>query len=173
MGRKRIDIERIKDDRRRNETFRKRKAGLLKKCQELGTLCDCEVALIIINGDKLTAFGNNGANDTVQRYLSFDGEIETINGDPSENGGSGASAKRNKLKKRKRVDVSAPDILGWNTNPVAMGFGPNESLMGYQGVPTGMEAYAEAQSKMGSGAFVDLSGFSSGPIFPNTMSGGM
>jgi hypothetical protein len=31
MGRKRIEIERIDDDKRRNETFRKRKMGLLKK----------------------------------------------------------------------------------------------------------------------------------------------
>lgn len=49
MGRKKIAIEKIEDDRMRQITFAKRKNGLLKKAMELAVLCDCEVSLIIFN----------------------------------------------------------------------------------------------------------------------------
>ncbi len=49
MGRKKIVIERITDDRNRSVTFQKRKTGLMKKAMELSILCDCEIALFVIN----------------------------------------------------------------------------------------------------------------------------
>jgi hypothetical protein len=49
MGRKKIQIERIKDERNRGVTFQKRKTGLMKKAMELSILCDCELAVFIIN----------------------------------------------------------------------------------------------------------------------------
>jgi len=52
MGRNRIPISKIPNERNRQSTFTKRKAGLIKKAMELSILCDCEVALIIINGGK-------------------------------------------------------------------------------------------------------------------------
>eukprot|EP00474_Spongospora_subterranea_P000481 CRZ00939.1 hypothetical protein [Spongospora subterranea] len=83
MGRKRIDIERIKDDKRRNETFRKRKAGLLKKAQELGTLCDCEVALILINDNKITAFSNSNIDGMLNSYFHSESGVEFVS-DPGD-----------------------------------------------------------------------------------------
>ena len=52
MGRNKIPIQKIPNERNRQATFTKRKAGLIKKAMELSILCDCEVALIIINGGK-------------------------------------------------------------------------------------------------------------------------
>ncbi|KAB0394312.1 hypothetical protein E2I00_000122 [Balaenoptera physalus] len=49
MGRKKIQIQRITDERNRQVTFTKRKFGLMKKAYELSVLCDCEIALIIFN----------------------------------------------------------------------------------------------------------------------------
>ena len=49
MGRKKIQISRITDERNRQVTFTKRKFGLMKKAYELSVLCDCEIALIIFN----------------------------------------------------------------------------------------------------------------------------
>lgn len=40
MGRKKIVIKPITDERLRNITFNKRKAGLLKKAAELSMLCN-------------------------------------------------------------------------------------------------------------------------------------
>uniref|UniRef100_A0A7S0I1E5 MADS-box domain-containing protein n=1 Tax=Hanusia phi TaxID=3032 RepID=A0A7S0I1E5_9CRYP len=40
-------IERIPDDRTRQNTFHKRKMGLMKKAIELSILCDCEIAMVI------------------------------------------------------------------------------------------------------------------------------
>eukprot|EP00873_Tetraselmis_striata_P017865 jgi/Tetstr1/438129/TSEL_002855.t1 len=51
MGRKKIKIERILDERNRQVTFTKRKNGLMKKAMELSVLCDCEIALIIFNSN--------------------------------------------------------------------------------------------------------------------------
>ena len=47
MGRKKIQISRITDERNRQVTFNKRKFGVMKKAYELSVLCDCEIALII------------------------------------------------------------------------------------------------------------------------------
>ena len=49
MGRKKISIQRISDERNRQVTFTKRKFGLMKKAYELSVLCDCEIAVIIFN----------------------------------------------------------------------------------------------------------------------------
>ncbi|CAG9461635.1 unnamed protein product [Pedinophyceae sp. YPF-701] len=49
MGRKKIRIEKIPDERNRQVTFTKRKNGLMKKAMELSVLCDCEIALIVFN----------------------------------------------------------------------------------------------------------------------------
>lgn len=44
MGRKKIVIKRLEEDRNRNVTFLKRKAGLMKKAWELSVLCGAEVS---------------------------------------------------------------------------------------------------------------------------------
>ena len=51
VGRKKIRIERITDERNRQVTFTKRKNGLMKKAMELSVLCDCDIALVIFNSN--------------------------------------------------------------------------------------------------------------------------
>ncbi|KAI9503723.1 hypothetical protein BX070DRAFT_191135, partial [Coemansia spiralis] len=59
MGRKKIKIQMIKDERNRQVTFLKRKAGLLKKAYELSVLCDCEIAVIIFSSqNKLVQYAS-------------------------------------------------------------------------------------------------------------------
>lgn len=49
MGRRKISIAPIQDDRNRAVTFVKRKNGLFKKAHELGILCQANVAVIVFN----------------------------------------------------------------------------------------------------------------------------
>lgn len=52
MGRNKIKIEKISNERNRHATFSKRKNGLFKKAMELSILCDCEIALLIFNSNE-------------------------------------------------------------------------------------------------------------------------
>uniref|UniRef100_M8BRT0 Agamous-like MADS-box protein AGL21 n=1 Tax=Aegilops tauschii TaxID=37682 RepID=M8BRT0_AEGTA len=45
----RVVLRRIEDRRRRGICFRKRRAGLVKKAEELAVLCDADVGLLVIN----------------------------------------------------------------------------------------------------------------------------
>eukprot|EP00286_Rhodomonas_abbreviata_P030004 CAMPEP_0181299828 /NCGR_PEP_ID=MMETSP1101-20121128/6561_1 /TAXON_ID=46948 /ORGANISM="Rhodomonas abbreviata, Strain Caron Lab Isolate" /LENGTH=297 /DNA_ID=CAMNT_0023405017 /DNA_START=58 /DNA_END=948 /DNA_ORIENTATION=+ len=49
-----VKIQRIQDERTRQNTFHKRKGGLIKKAIELSLLCDCEVSLILKSGPTKT-----------------------------------------------------------------------------------------------------------------------
>nr|QHU79752.1 transcriptional factor Rlm1 [Metschnikowia australis] len=60
MGRRKIEIEPLGDERTRTVTFVKRKAGLFKKAYELSVLCDVDMAVIIVGSDR------------VYEYLSVD-----------------------------------------------------------------------------------------------------
>ncbi|KAH8914014.1 SRF-like protein, partial [Atractiella rhizophila] len=51
MGRRKILIQPIPDDRNRSVTFLKRKNGLFKKAYELGVLCNADVAVIVFSGN--------------------------------------------------------------------------------------------------------------------------
>ncbi|KAL6981076.1 hypothetical protein U1Q18_022707 [Sarracenia purpurea var. burkii] len=69
MGRGKIEIKRIENANSRQVTFSKRRAGLLKKAQELAILCDAEVAVIIFsNTGKLFEFSSAGMGLTLARY---------------------------------------------------------------------------------------------------------
>nr|API68655.1 agamous-like 15 MADS-box protein [Prunus dulcis] len=69
MGRGKIEIKRIENANSRQVTFSKRRAGLLKKAQELAILCDAEVAVIIFsNTGKLFEFSSAGMKRTLSRY---------------------------------------------------------------------------------------------------------
>jgi len=61
MGRQKITIEKIKDDRIRQVTFYKRKRGLIKKAMELSLLCGVKLFLSISDkNEKLTLFSSVG-----------------------------------------------------------------------------------------------------------------
>ncbi|MED6106559.1 hypothetical protein PIB30_005545 [Stylosanthes scabra] len=49
MTRKKIEIKKIDNISSRQVTFSKRRKGLFKKAQELNTLCDAEIALIVFS----------------------------------------------------------------------------------------------------------------------------
>ncbi|KAL3313941.1 myocyte enhancer factor [Cichlidogyrus casuarinus] len=69
MGRKKIQIKPINDERNRQVTFTKRKLGLMKKAYELSVLCDCEIALIIFNnGKKLFQYASSDIDQVLLRY---------------------------------------------------------------------------------------------------------
>lgn len=49
MGRGRLAMKLIEKQKARNVTFQKRKNGIIKKAQELSTLCGVDALLIIYN----------------------------------------------------------------------------------------------------------------------------
>ncbi|KAG9521587.1 hypothetical protein KCV07_g3548, partial [Aureobasidium melanogenum] len=77
MGRRKIEIRPIKDDRNRSVTFLKRKGGLFKKAYELSVLCSVDVAVIIFgNNKKLYEFSSGDIHETVARFQYYGGAHE-------------------------------------------------------------------------------------------------
>jgi len=68
MGRRKISINKIEDDRQRQITYYKRKKGLLKKAMELSVLCDLKMVFYIFDNDDQKLF----------EYISHDYNIKTI-----------------------------------------------------------------------------------------------
>lgn len=81
MGRKKIRIERITDERNRQVTFTKRKNGLLKKARELSILCDAEIAVIIFSTTaaqtRLHDYCSADLTTLLNRLASYDGPVES------------------------------------------------------------------------------------------------
>ncbi|CAF1460838.1 unnamed protein product [Adineta steineri] len=72
MGRKKINITRINDERTRQVTFTKRKFGLMKKAYELSVLCGCEIALMIFNSnDRLFQYASSDINKVLLKYAEY------------------------------------------------------------------------------------------------------
>ncbi|KAK1891918.1 Myocyte-specific enhancer factor 2A, partial [Dissostichus eleginoides] len=72
MGRRKIQIARIVDERNRQVTFMKRKFGLMKKAYELSVLCDCEIALIIFNSsNKLFQYASTDMDKVLLKYTEY------------------------------------------------------------------------------------------------------
>lgn len=69
MGRRKIEIQPLTDDRNRTVTFVKRKAGLFKKAHELAVLCQVDLAIIIVgNNKKLYEFSSVDTNELIKVY---------------------------------------------------------------------------------------------------------
>ncbi|KAJ4223852.1 resistance to lethality of mkk1p386 overexpression [Fusarium oxysporum] len=69
MGRRKIEIKAIKDDRNRSVTFLKRKGGLFKKAHELSVLCSVDVAVFIFgNNKKLYEYSSTDMRELIHRY---------------------------------------------------------------------------------------------------------
>ena len=49
MGRKKIKIREIENERQKSVTFTRRRSGLIKKAHELSVLCDCKVVLLMFD----------------------------------------------------------------------------------------------------------------------------
>jgi hypothetical protein len=77
MGRRKISIARIENERHRQVTFMKRKNGLMKKATELSVLCDCSVGLIIFSAQrKLFLYSSKDINELLLQYTEFSGMPE-------------------------------------------------------------------------------------------------
>lgn len=76
MGRKKIAITRINDERNRQVTFTKRKFGLMKKAYELSVLCDCEIALIIFtSNNKLYQYASSDMDKVLLKYTEYNDTV--------------------------------------------------------------------------------------------------
>merc|ERR1712159_374082 len=71
MGRRKIDIAYLTDDRVRKVTFCKRKGGLFKKADDLSKLCGVEVAVVIIGDKKTCEYASTDMNRILERYQSM------------------------------------------------------------------------------------------------------
>lgn len=72
MGRKKITISRIGEERNRQVTFTKRKFGLMKKAYELSVLCDCEIAMIVFNSsNKLFQYASSDMDKVLLKYTEY------------------------------------------------------------------------------------------------------
>ncbi|XP_040024052.1 myocyte-specific enhancer factor 2A-like isoform X4 [Gasterosteus aculeatus] len=100
MGRKKIQITRIMDERNRQVTFTKRKFGLMKKAYELSVLCDCEIALIIFNSsNKLFQYASTDMDKVLLKYTEYNEPHESrTNSDIVE-----------KLRNKGHNDCASPD----------------------------------------------------------------
>ncbi|XP_039277803.1 myocyte-specific enhancer factor 2 isoform X2 [Nilaparvata lugens] len=79
MGRKKIQISRITDERNRQVTFNKRKFGVMKKAYELSVLCDCEIALIIFSSsNKLYQYASTDMDKVLLKYTEYSEPHESL-----------------------------------------------------------------------------------------------
>lgn len=81
MGRRKISIQPITDERNRKVTFVKRKAGLFKKAHELAVLCQVDLAVIILgnNNNKFYEYSSVKIEDLLKDHDSkvFSHDIKT------------------------------------------------------------------------------------------------
>lgn len=83
MVRPRIQIKKIEKIAARQVTFSKRRKGLIKKAQELSTLCDAEIGLIVFSSSgKLHEFSTSRVTQVIQKYIRHTGKL-TDQLDPS------------------------------------------------------------------------------------------
>ena len=70
MGRRKIEISPIQNERHRQVTFAKRKLGVIRKATELAVLCGTDVAVIITGQNKkMSVYSSGPVNELVNRYL--------------------------------------------------------------------------------------------------------
>ncbi|KAG0667841.1 hypothetical protein C6P45_005342 [Maudiozyma exigua] len=86
MGRRKIDIQPITEDRNRTVTFIKRKAGLFKKAHELSVLCQAEVSLIILGANNTFYEYSSVAVDDLMKYYNDDKTLRHVIKHPSDFG---------------------------------------------------------------------------------------
>ncbi|CAL5209786.1 unnamed protein product [Lathyrus oleraceus] len=70
-GRQKIEMKKMSNESNLQVTFSKRRSGLFKKANELYTLCDADIALIVLSpGGKVFSFGHPHVDTVIDRYLS-------------------------------------------------------------------------------------------------------
>lgn len=112
MGRRKIEIEPLTDDRNRTVTFVKRKMGLFKKAHELAVLCQVDLAVVIIgNNNKVYEFSSVDMNELIGFYGSTigSGKVRPQESKSPENYG-------NYRKKRRLTDQLVKHTSGGNVS---------------------------------------------------------
>ena len=72
MGRRKIDVVRIENERHRQVTFAKRKSGLIKKATELAVLCDAQVAVVVFSSQsRMTIYSSVPMEDILTRHRNY------------------------------------------------------------------------------------------------------
>ncbi|MED6106558.1 hypothetical protein PIB30_005544 [Stylosanthes scabra] len=72
MTRKKIEIKKIDNISSRQVTFSKRRKGLFKKAQELNTLCDAEIALIVFSTtNKLFQYATSSMQRVIEKHNHY------------------------------------------------------------------------------------------------------
>ncbi|KAL4591893.1 hypothetical protein LXL04_004868 [Taraxacum kok-saghyz] len=72
MGRRKLEIKRIKDKSSRLVAFSKRRTGLFKKARQLSVLCDVDVSVVVFSDSgKLYDFCSGGANKSMLASITF------------------------------------------------------------------------------------------------------
>ncbi|KAI9279751.1 hypothetical protein BY458DRAFT_501542 [Sporodiniella umbellata] len=135
MGRKKIQIQRIKDDRNRQVTFLKRKHGLMKKAYELSVLCNCEVALMIIpSNSKTIQYASSDMDSLLTRFKECDGprEIKTnddfIDQGDIKGGEEDSDVETSKELEKAEMLTQQPIMVPTQSN---LAFPPNTAAHGY------------------------------------------
>ncbi|ORY77726.1 hypothetical protein BCR37DRAFT_394818 [Protomyces lactucae-debilis] len=77
MGRKKIQIKPITDEKTRKVTFTRRRNGIFKKAYELGILCDTEVVVLMFDGKQMchvysSVESTDGPQELMQKYITKD-----------------------------------------------------------------------------------------------------
>ncbi|KAF4360145.1 hypothetical protein CsatB_001967 [Cannabis sativa] len=70
MGRRKIEMVKVQDRSALQVTFSKRRNGLFKKANELATLCDVDIAIIVFSpGGKVYSYGKPNVTSIIDRFL--------------------------------------------------------------------------------------------------------
>nr|AYK27568.1 short vegetative phase [Morus alba var. alba] len=84
MTRQKIEIKKIDNITARQVTFSKRRRGLFKKAQELSTLCDAELALVVFSSTgKLYEYSSSSMQQILERHSFHSENPERLISQPS------------------------------------------------------------------------------------------
>nr|QBN12700.1 SVP7 [Osmanthus fragrans] len=121
MVRQKIQIKKIDDLTARQVTFSKRRRGVFKKAQELSTLCDAEIALIVFSATgKLFQYSSSSMMQLIERHREGQAENSNKLGQPSfqllENNSYGILSKMLVDKTRELRQLKGEDLQGLGLN---------------------------------------------------------
>ncbi|XP_043725608.1 MADS-box transcription factor 2-like [Telopea speciosissima] len=84
MGKRKIDIELLENEKKKNVTFSKRRKSLFHKASEVGNLCNVQTAIVVFSpaGNPFTFTSHGSSADVViQRYLEKYEPVEIVKED--------------------------------------------------------------------------------------------
>ncbi|CAI9765394.1 unnamed protein product [Fraxinus pennsylvanica] len=117
MVRQKIQIKKIDNLTARQVTFSKRRRGVFKKAQELSTLCDAEIALIVFSATgKLFHYSSSSMMQLIERHRGHTENSDKLGSQPSlqlpENNSYGMLSKILVDKTRELRQLKGEDLHG-------------------------------------------------------------